>query len=69
MRQEKQTPLTLEGLVDYNEKVFLPALENHFASKKDLRVVEKNLKDEVTELRDDFVNFKDETRAYFDAVI
>jgi len=58
MGKEKQTPLTLEGLVDYNEKVFLPALEHHFATKEELQ-----------EFRNEFSEFKDETRANFDAVI
>lgn len=30
-----QKPLTLEVLAKYNQKVFLPALDEHFATKKE----------------------------------
>lgn len=38
-----QKPLTLEVLADYNQKIFLPALEEHLVAKKEFN----EFKDEV----------------------
>ena len=34
-RKSESKPLTLEVLADYNQKVLLPALNEHFATKKE----------------------------------
>ncbi|NCF75409.1 MAG: hypothetical protein GWO87_02910 [Xanthomonadaceae bacterium] len=63
-------PLTLEELIKYNQEVFLPALENHFATKKEfngLKIEFNNLKLEFNDLRDEFYEFKNEFKEFKEA--
>ncbi len=55
---EKQKPLTLKELVDYNQKVLFPFLEETFATKKALN-----------ELRNEFNEFKNDSLTNQDAIL
>lgn len=59
-KKNKQTPLTLEGLAGYNQKVLLPALGEIVATKDDI----KNF---VT--KQDFSDFKNETLTTLDKML
>ena len=54
-------PLTLRGLIVYNEKVFLPKLEKMFVSKKEFNEFKKEMmgfKKEITEFKKEMTKFK-----------
>ncbi len=43
--QKSQKPLTLGVLIEYNQKVFFPALDEHFATKNELKEFRKEFKE------------------------
>ena len=47
MKKDKNAkkPLTLEVLAEYNQEVFLPALDAHFATKTELKEFKKEFKE------------------------
>jgi len=59
-KKSNQKPLTLDELIEYNQKVLLPFLEEHFASKEFL------IENFVT--KKEFEEFKNETLTNFDAI-
>jgi len=60
MATKKEKPLTLQGLVKYNQEVLFPFLDEHFAMKKDL--------DKFT-LKNDFNDFKDKSLSNQDKIL
>ena len=63
MKKDKNAkkPLTLEVLAEYNQEVFLPALDAHFATKTEL----KEFKNEFKEL-DNAKQYVDKARNFFE---
>jgi len=57
-KRASQKPLTLEVLVDYNQKIFLPALEENLVSKKEFNGLSK-----------EFIEFKDKVLTNEDTII
>jgi hypothetical protein len=59
-KKSNQKPLTLDELIEYNQKVLFPFFEEHFASKEFLR--------ENFVTKKEFQEFKNETLTNFDAI-
>jgi hypothetical protein len=73
------TPLTLGGLVEYTHEVLLPAMDERFATKKDVSDLKtdvsdlkfglSDLKTDASTLRNDFDKFRDESLTRHDDII
>jgi hypothetical protein len=59
-KKSNQKPLTLDELIEYNQKVLFPFLEEHFASKEFLK--------ENFVTKKEFQEFKNETLTNLDAI-
>jgi len=57
-KNEKQEPLTLDGLIKYNQDVLFPYLEETFAGKK-----------EFNEFKNEMTGFKNESLTNQDAIL
>lgn len=64
-RKQKNTPLTLDALADYNQKVLIPAFEERFANKYEFR----ELKSDTKKLNNNFTKFKNESLKNQDAML
>lgn len=75
MKQKKKTQqeeLFLAALVDYNQKVLFPFMEETFFTKKDFAVHKDDyhtLKNEVFGLKEEFEDFRDKTLTGIDQIL
>ena len=77
--KSQNLPLTLETMVDYNQKVLFPFLKETFLTKNEfnnhktefniLKEDVKGIKTEVSELKDEFKEFKNTSLTNFDAIL
>ena len=58
MKKNNQKPLTLKELIDYNQEVLFPFLEEKFVTKK-----------EFNNFKKEFTDFKDETLSTDDKIL
>ena len=58
MKKNNQKPLTLKELIDYNQEVLFPFLEERFVTKK-----------EFNNFKKEFTDFKDETLSTDDKIL
>ncbi len=66
-KNKKQDPLTLDGLVKYNQDVLFPFMEEHFATKEDLENFAT--KEDVTGIKDEILTGQDEILKKLDVLI
>lgn len=64
-KNEKQEPLTLDGLIKYNQDVLFPYLKETFAGKKEFN----ELKDEFYDFKNEMTDFKNETLTGQDKIL
>lgn len=65
MEKENQKPLTLNDLIEYNQKVLFPALEERLVAKPEFNSLRKEFK----ELKNEFNKFRDESLTNQDATL
>ena len=75
---KNQTPLTLEGLVSYNQEVLFPFLKDNFVSKKEFTGFKNEMsgfksemsgfKNEMNGFKNEMSEFKNETLSNFDSI-
>ncbi len=66
-KSKNHEPLTLEGLVSYNREVLFPFMEEHFASKEDLKRFATN--EDLANLKNEILTSQDQMMKKLDILL
>jgi len=71
-KKNNQKPLTLKELIEYNQEVLFPFLEEKFVTKREFNNFKRefnNFKREFNDFKKEFADFKDETLTTDDKIL